>query len=421
MAPRDDDARERPARDSATDDASSRAPTEDDGGFRVYRRRPRDFDADVDVDADVDAIAIDHTLARASPPRTLRDAPSMSRALRGSARASNARRVDASEASGRRVGDRNDRHRARARSPACASRLGRRAARAAGEDADADVRSIARRLEFMVEMRCEKCAIATRRAVWALGGTRAVDVSVSANTATVVTSDAASTVRAAIEGAGMRCRLIGSGAVDGEVFGAGLAAALGTDARTLRQSVAAVAEFKGEAYGHGDVVGVVRLVQVNAETILGEATLGGLAPGTEHEATIRTYGDTRRGIESAGEVYDVETATAEGGRRVGEIAVVVSDARGEITLPATILSDGLKTWDVIGRSVAVRNTETNASVVAVLARSAGVGENHKKLCQCDGTVIWEADEDFLPVAAKPSRGTSGPLFERGMQTVRRGE
>ena len=97
MAPRDDDARKRPARDSATDDASSHAPTEDDGGFRVYRRRPRDADSEDDVDADVDAIAIDDALARASPPRTLRDAPSMSRPLRGRALASNARRVDTSD------------------------------------------------------------------------------------------------------------------------------------------------------------------------------------------------------------------------------------------------------------------------------------------------------------------------------------
>jgi hypothetical protein len=40
------------------------------------------------------------------------------------------------------------------------------------------------------------------------------------------------------------------------------ARSLGMDLRTLRQSLAAVSEFKGEAWGHGDVVGVVRFVQV---------------------------------------------------------------------------------------------------------------------------------------------------------------
>ncbi len=41
-----------------------------------------------------------------------------------------------------------------------------------------------------------------------------------------------------------------------------LAQSLGMDLRTLRQSLAAVCEFKGESWGHRDVVGVVRFVQV---------------------------------------------------------------------------------------------------------------------------------------------------------------
>jgi copper chaperone for superoxide dismutase len=33
---------------------------------------------------------------------------------------------------------------------------------------------------------------------------------------------------------------------------------------------------------------------------------------------------------------------------------------------------------------------------AVIARSAGVGENYKKICTCDGTIIWESsNNDFV--------------------------
>ena len=31
------------------------------------------------------------------------------------------------------------------------------------------------------------------------------------------------------------------------------------------------------------------------------------------------------------------------------------------------------------------------AVAAVVARSASVGANHKMLCACDGTVIWDAE------------------------------
>ena len=42
-------------------------------------------------------------------------------------------------------------------------------------------------------------------------------------------------------------------------------------------------------------------------------------------------------------------------------------------------------------------------MAAVLARSAGVGENMKMLCQCDGTVIWESSpDDFFKAKVKVS-------------------
>ena len=75
--------------------------------------------------------------------------------------------------------------------------------------------------------------------------------------------------------------------------------------RTLRQSLAAVAEFKGKAYGHGEARGTVRLVQVSEETILAEAALDGLSPGA-HAIRVHEYGDLTRGMDSIGDVYGGE-------------------------------------------------------------------------------------------------------------------
>lgn len=58
----------------------------------------------------------------------------------------------------------------------------------------------------------------------------------------------------------------------------------------------------------------------------------------------------------------------------------------------------LRVADLIGRSVVVYETEDSASTgvaAAVIARSAGVGENYKKICACDGTVIWESSNSDL--------------------------
>ena len=271
-------------------------------------------------------------------------------------------------------------------------------------------------MEFMVEMRCGACATAVSAAVEALAGTTRVDVSLGTNAVTVITSDSEGEVRRAIEGRGYKARLIGQGSANDEAndFGEALAEALGTDVRTLRQSLAAVAEFKGEKYGHGTTRGTVRLVQVSEETILAEAALDGLSPGA-HAIRVHEYGDLTRGMDSIGDVYG-------GGGDVGMIGIVVADESGSATMPSTMLSSELKAWDVIGRSVAVyasADDDKAGAVCSVLARSAGVGANHKKLCQCDGTIIWEAGEDFLPRAVD-ERDAAGPLLGKGITTVRRG-
>jgi hypothetical protein len=59
------------------------------------------------------------------------------------------------------------------------------------------------------------------------------------------------------------------------------------DLRTLRQSLAAVAEFKGETWNHGSVVGVVRFVQVR-RVISCSVQLPAL-----HDMTPRTTGERR--------------------------------------------------------------------------------------------------------------------------------
>ena len=58
-------------------------------------------------------------------------------------------------------------------------------------------------------------------------------------------------------------------------------------------------------------------------------------------------------------------------------------------------------WDIIGRALVVYDVtgdsaqSSSFNVAAVIARSAVAGDNTKKICACDGTLIWEAG-DLIP-------------------------
>ena len=81
----------------------------------------------------------------------------------------------------------------------------------------------------------------------------------------------------------------------------------------------------------------------------------------------------------------------------GDLRTLVADEKGEAFFSG--VKEKLRVGDLIGRSIVVYGTEDKSDsgvAAAVIARSAGVGENYKKLCTCDGTTIWEAtNNDFV--------------------------
>lgn len=82
---------------------------------------------------------------------------------------------------------------------------------------------------------------------------------------------------------------------------------------------------------------------------------------------------------------------------LGDLGTLEANENGEAQFSG--VKENLRVADLIGRSVVVYATEDKKDsgiAAAVVARSAGVGENYKKLCTCDGTTIWESsDRDFV--------------------------
>jgi copper chaperone for superoxide dismutase len=91
-------------------------------------------------------------------------------------------------------------------------------------------------------------------------------------------------------------------------------------------------------------------------------------PAGLYDIVVRETGDLSNGINSAGNVM----------RILGKVQV---DERGWGEWSGEI--EDLAVWQVIGHALSVDK------VAGVVARSAGVWENVKKVCACSGRTIWE--------------------------------
>ncbi|PON64076.1 Superoxide dismutase 1 copper chaperone [Trema orientale] len=226
--------------------------------------------------------------------------------------------------------------------------------------------------EYMVDMKCEGCVNAVKNKLQTVNGVKSVDVDLSNQVVRILGSTPVKTMTEALEQTGRKARLIGQGVPEDFLVSA------------------AVAEFKGPV-----IYGVVRLAQVNMELARIEANFSGLSPG-KHGWSIHEFGDLTNGAASTGKVFN---PPSEGlaSEPLGDLGTLDADEKGEAFFSG--VKQKLKVADLIGRSIVIYGTEDKSDsgvTAAVIARSAGVGENYKRLCTCDGTTIWEAtDDDFV--------------------------
>ncbi|KAM0836871.1 hypothetical protein ACQ4PT_062031 [Festuca glaucescens] len=219
--------------------------------------------------------------------------------------------------------------------------------------------------EFMVDMKCEGCVTAVKNRLQTLEGIKNIEVDLSNQVVRVLGSLPVKTMLDALHQTGRDARLIGQGNPDDFLVSA------------------AVAEFKGPV-----IFGVVRLAQVNMELTRVEATFSGLSPG-KHGWSINEFGNLTNGAESTGKVYNPPDYLSN--KPLGDLGTLEAGENGEAQFSGS--KEKLRVVDLIGRSVALYATKDRSDsgiAAAVVARSAGVGENYKKLCTCDGVTIWES-------------------------------
>ncbi|KAM7531207.1 hypothetical protein LguiB_034617 [Lonicera macranthoides] len=226
--------------------------------------------------------------------------------------------------------------------------------------------------EFMVDMKCEGCVKAVKNKLQDVNGVKNVEVDLSNQVVRVLGSSPVKTMTEALEQTGRTARLIGQGIPEDFLISA------------------AVAEFKGP-----DIFGVVRLAQVNMELARIEANFSNLSPG-KHGWSINQFGDLTKGAASTGKIFNPSNGFTEK-EPLGDLGTLDVNENGEAFFSG--VKEKLRVADLIGRSIVVYGTEDKSDsglTAAVIARSAGVGENYKKLCTCDGTTIWEAtNADFV--------------------------
>lgn len=168
------------------------------------------------------------------------------------------------------------------------------------------------------------------------------------------------------------------------------------------------------------VKGVVRFSSVTgdqqANGCVVDGVVDGLTPGF-HGIHIHECGDISNGCESLGKHYNPRNArhgspdNDVNERHAGDLGNIEADKSGRATFRFTdkIITVG----DIIGRSIVVTENADDfglgndeSSLIdgnsgkrlacGIIARSAGIFQNFKKICACDGVTIW--DERDKPAA-----------------------
>ncbi|XP_078591575.1 copper chaperone for superoxide dismutase-like [Branchiostoma floridae x Branchiostoma japonicum] len=252
------------------------------------------------------------------------------------------------------------------------------------------------KVEFDVQMTCQSCASAVENALKGAEGVHSFSIDLPTEQVVVETTLPSAKVQELLESTGRRAVIKGMGQ-----------AHLG----------AAVSQMSG--FGRSAVQGVVRFVQLSEKKVAIEGTIDGLTPGL-HGLAVHELGDLSQGCDSCGDHFN-PTNSCHGGpgdqeRHVGDLGNVLADERGRAEF--RMEDERLKVWDIIGRSLVVHSGKDDLGkgkdasskqdgsagpglACGIVARSASLFQNPKKICTCDGVSLW--DERDVPLAGPGRR------------------
>ncbi|XP_045782897.1 titin-like [Maniola jurtina] len=200
------------------------------------------------------------------------------------------------------------------------------------------------------------------------------------------------------------------------------------------ESQSAVAMISSQSCCKSQVLGVIRFQQSTAGPLVGDGSVHGLTPGL-HGLHVRHTGDLSMGCESLGEHYNPYNSPHGGPndpvdkRHAGDLGNIIADEEGRATF--RIVDDLLQIHEIVGRSIAVterrddlgRGSSLTSKIdgdsgmpvaCGIIARSAGIFQNPKRICACDGVVVW--DERDKPLAGKGRR--EKPCCEKKDENVK---
>ncbi|KAL1131429.1 hypothetical protein AAG570_011046 [Ranatra chinensis] len=262
-------------------------------------------------------------------------------------------------------------------------------------------------------MTCQSCVDTIEKKLNKVEGIDNVAISLEKGTVLVQTSLPSSIVQQSIEDTGRRAVIKGYGGV--------LTRFVTTQAsRGVSSAVAMLGGTTG--YSKTGVQGVVRLVQADPDVCVIDGTIDGLSPGL-HGLHIHECGDISRGCDSVGDHFSLVDSQHGGptdiNRHTGDLGNIEAGADGRAVFR---LEDScVKVNDVLGRSIVVteqpddlgRGSNLKSPIdgnsgqrlaCGIISRSAGLFENSKKICACDGVTLW--DERDKPLAGPGRRNPS---------------
>lgn len=221
------------------------------------------------------------------------------------------------------------------------------------------------KMEFAVQMTCSTCERDVKAVLDGVEGIASAYVDVENDLVLVETQLPSKKVQELLESTGKLVLFRGVG---------GTESVEPTDGSARD---AAVAIFRGDG-----VNGLTRLVQVDEGRCVIEGTLDGLEPG-QYRLEVHEYGDMSSGYQSCGDVLRV------GGEEppAGCVATVQADSNGRVSFHC--ISEQLDVASLTGRSLALCGVTVDRAVCSVIARSAGVLQNPKRVCTCDGVTLWD--------------------------------